>query len=163
MQAQTAKIRGIEAELADLSLRLDKITPAPGADPALIKAMEGAQTAAIIKQNTQDCVNYVVNRMAIPPKLPTDAHLWNDNIAKMPEYGIRIGHEPLEGSVMVMEREHPYADDLYGHLMYVERVEGDRVWVTDNYHPEPVLLTDVTDVTSGPTITYLYFPWETKA
>jgi hypothetical protein len=159
-QAQT--IRGLRAEITTLNVRLDKITPAPGADPMLVQAMEGAQTAEVIKANTQDCVNYIVTRMPIPGKLASDAHLWNENITKMPEYGIRIGHQPLEGSVMVMEREHPYADDLYGHLMYVEKIEGSQIWVTDNYHPEPVLLTDVTDITSGPTITYLYFPWETK-
>ena len=162
MQAQVQKIRSLKADITTLNVRLDHITPAPGADPALIHAMEGSQTAAIVKANTQDCVNYIVTRMPVPPKLASDAYLWNDNIAKMPEYGIRIGSKPLEGSVMVMEREHPYADDRYGHLMYVERVEGSQVWVTDNYHPEPVLLSDITKVTSGPTVSYLYFPWETK-
>lgn len=162
IQTQTQKIRGLEADLTLLNTRLDKITPAPGADPMLIQAMEGSETSEGIKANTQDCVNFIVTRMAIPGKLPTDAHLWNENIARMPEYGIRIGDQPLEGAVMVMERDHPYADDVYGHLMYVEKIEGNQVWVTDNYHPEPVLLSDVTDVTSGPTITYLYFPWETR-
>ncbi len=162
MQAQVEKIRSLKADITTLNVRLDHITPAPGADPSLIRAMEGSQTAAVIKANTQDCVNYIVTRMPIPPKLPSNAYLWNDNIARMPEYGIRIGSKPLEGSVMVMEREHPFADDRYGHLMYVERVEGSQVWVTDNYHPEPVLLSDVTPVTSGPTVSFLYFPWETK-
>lgn len=155
-------VRTVEIDLARLHERLQRIVPAPGADLNLVASMEGAQTLQVIKEHTQDCVNYIVNRMAIPPGLPTDAHLWNDNIARMPEYGISTGHVPLEGSVLVMEREHSYADDIYGHLMYVEKVENGQVWITDNKHAAPVLLSDLTAETAGPHITYLYFPWQTK-
>jgi hypothetical protein len=62
-----------------------------------------------------------------------------------------------------MERDHPYADDIFGHLMYVEKVEGNLIWVTDNNHATPVLLSELTDELTGDNINYLYFPWRTKA
>ncbi|MCU0512304.1 MAG: hypothetical protein MUE40_07015 [Anaerolineae bacterium] len=162
VQRQAGTVRGLELDLSRLHERLERVSPAPGADLALVAGMEGAQTLQGIRENTYDCVHYIVNRMAIPPGLPTDAHHWVANVARMPEYGIRTGAQPLEGAVLVMAREHSYADDVYGHLMYVERVGADGVWVTDNHHAAPVRLADLTAETTGPHLTYLYFPWQTR-
>ena len=109
-------------------------------------------------------MNYVVNRMPIPPELPFNAHLWDEQVMKHgPKYGMSIGTVPLEGSVLVMEREHSYANDIYGHVMYVEKVEDGIVWVTDNNYPDKLVRLDhLTTETSGPYIKYLYFPWQTK-
>jgi surface antigen len=63
-----------------------------------------------------------------------------------------------------MQPDHPFADDRFGHVMYVERVDPDgAVWVTDNFNHEPVLLSRLTDEVSGPNIQYLYLPWQTQA
>jgi hypothetical protein len=156
-------IHTMTTDLAALQERLHRVAPAPGADLGLIAELELGQTAQIIKDNTQDCVNYIVNRMPVPPGLPTDAHLWVENAHRMTQYGITVGNTPLEGSVLVMEREHPYADDIFGHLMYVEKVEGNMVWVTDNNHAAPTLLSSLTTELTGDNISYLYFPWRTRA
>jgi hypothetical protein len=47
--------------------------------------------------------------------------------------------------------------------MYVERVDAEGVWITDNLHAEPVNLSALTAKTSGPNLKYLYFPWQTHA
>jgi len=74
-----------------------------------------------------------------------------------------LGDVPLAGSVLVMQPDHPFADDRFGHVMYVERVDSSGgVWITDNFHHEPVLLSTLTNVTTGPDITYMYFPWQTQ-
>jgi hypothetical protein len=46
--------------------------------------------------------------------------------------------------------------------MYVERVDNGAVWITDNTHRSPILLTDLTAEVSGQNIHYLYFPWWTQ-
>ena len=162
---------GLEEDIASLEKRLELVSPPPGADLEAIKALEGGETSQWIKDathnedNSVNCVNYVVNRMAIPPELPLNAHQWDEQAEKFgAKYGIQIGDQPLAGSVIVMEREHSYANDIYGHVMYVERVDPDGVvWVTDNtYSDKPVRLDHLTTELSGPYIHYLYFPWETK-
>ncbi|MFQ3647766.1 MAG: CHAP domain-containing protein [Anaerolinea sp.] len=157
-----AQISATEAEFAALHERFQRVMPSEGADVKLIAAMEHGQTAQAVLDNTQDCVHYVASRMAIPPAMATNAHLWNDNVARLTQYGLQVGDVPLEGSVLVMERDHPYADSAYGHVMYVERVDARGVWVTDNNHPEPVLLSSLTSETQAH-ISYVYFPWQTKA
>ena len=82
----------------------------------------------------------------------------------MPQYGITSGDVPLAGAVVVLEPDHPYADDVFGHVLYIERVEHGVAWVTDNLHPDTALpLTDLIDDVTGPNISYLYFPWHTQA
>jgi hypothetical protein len=90
--------------------------------------------------------------------------LWDQAAVQLPQYGITSGDIPLTGSVMVLEPTHSYADDVFGHILYVEKVDHGIVWVTDNLHPDsPVQLTAIMDEISGPNVTYLYFPWHTQA
>lgn len=156
-------IQTLQTDISTLQHRLERVAPGAGADLDLIARMETAETLAIIKENTQDCVKYIVTRMAVPPGLPTDAHLWDENALRLTEYGITVGDTPLEGSVLVMERAHPYSDDVYGHVMYVEKVADGNIYITDNLHPTPVSLASLTDEIAGENIKYLYFPWQTKA
>jgi surface antigen len=100
--------------------------------------------------------------MPIPPGIPGNAMTWIDNAIANPEYGITVGNVPLTGSVIVMQPEHSFAHDVFGHVMYVERVENGQIWVTDNFHHQPVLLNDMTDELAGPYIQYMYFPWQTQ-
>jgi surface antigen len=95
--------------------------------------------------------------------MAANAYLWNDRAAALPQYGITSGNVPLVGSVLVLEKTHPYADPVFGHLMYVERVDNDGIWITDNLHTEPVKLSALTSETSGTNLSYLYFPWHTHA
>lgn len=158
------EIATMQGRVADITERLELVKPAPGADLQLIASLEHSTTNEWIQRNTQDCVQHITHKLAIPPGLPNDAHLWDDNALRHPEYGIQIGERPLPGSVIVLEREHSYADDRYGHLFYVESVEGDQVWVTDNKFPDqPVLLSELTEELSGPNVKVLYFPWHTRA
>jgi hypothetical protein len=157
------RINGLQGEIGDLTARLNRVQPGPGADLKAIAALEGGQSPAWMQENTQSCVRYIVERMPIPKDIPRDAYLWDDMAHKYPQYGISVGDRPLVGAVIVMEREHPYADKAYGHLMYVEKVIGENVWVTDNQHSTPVLLASLTDEVSGPNLQYLYFPWQTQA
>lgn len=161
----------LRKDIEALQKRLDIFQFGPDADWDAIRSYEGGETSIWIREatrnedNSVNCVNYVVNRMPIPPELPFNAHLWDEQVTKYgSKYGITIGDVPLEGSVIVMEREHSYAHDIYGHVMYVEKVdENGVVWVTDNnYMDKPVRLDDLTSETSGPYIKYLYFPWQTK-
>lgn len=161
----------LREEVEALQKRLDIFQFGPDADWDAIRGYEGGETSIWIREatrnedNSVNCVNYVVNRMPIPPELPFNAHLWDEQVLKHgSKYGITIGDVPMEGSVIVMEREHSYANDIYGHVMYVERVDANGVvWVTDNnYMDKPVRLDDLTNELSGPYIHYLYFPWQTK-
>lgn len=156
-------IAQIRMEIYEIQDRLARVAPAPGADLDLIRAMESGQTPAWVRANTEGCVQYIATRMNVPDGITRDAHLWIEEAAKMPQYGISVGDRPLAGSVIVMAREHSFADDAHGHLMYVERVDarGD-VWITDNFHADPARLADVTTEVSGPNIRYLYFPWQTR-
>lgn len=146
-----------------LTARLNRVMPGMGADVTLIQGMETGETALWVKANTQDCVNYIVGKIPIPDGMAANAYLWNDRAAALPQYGITSGDVPLVGSVLVMEQAHPYADPVFGHLMYVERVDMDGVWISDNLHAEPVRLADLTGETSGANLRYLYFPWHTRA
>ena len=146
------------------------VTPGPGADMDLIRSLEGSRTnEAILRathqaDNSVNCVNWVCSRVPIPPGLPTNAKDWVQNAINHPELGITIGDHPLAGSVIVMQPEHGFADDRFGHVMVVERVDADgTVWVTDNFNHEPVLLSRLTNEVSGPNIQYLYLPWNTQA
>lgn len=160
LDAQIAHTRETFVVLDD---RMQRVMPGAGAMPDLLVKMETGKTAQIVLDNTQDCVHFVASRVTIPPNMATNAYLWNDNVAKLGDYGIKSGTVPLAGAVLVMEREHPYANDVYGHVMYVEQVDARGVWVTDNLHPEkPILLSDLTSETSGANISYVYFPWNTR-
>lgn len=187
----TPRIRGMQQQLADLDAlingehtsidqiqqqmdalqaRLDMVTPGPGANMDLIRSLEGSRTSEAILRathqadNSVNCVNWVCSQVPIPPGLPTNARDWVQNAMNHPEYGIKVGDVPLTGSVIVMQPEHSFADDRFGHVMVVERVDPDgAVWVTDNFNHEPVLLSRLTHEVSGPNISYLYLPWNTQA
>lgn len=165
--AQIAEARGnithLQSEVADLTTRLGRVNPGPGADLDLIAQLEKTSTPQWIKDHTEGCVNYIANRMPIPEGIALDAYQWDERAAQLTQYGITSGNVPLPGSVIVLEREHSYADDAFGHLLYVEKIEGGVVWVTDNHHAAPVNLADLTSELSGPHIKYLYFPWWTGA
>jgi len=171
IQALDAQIAVLDTQIArtedkvnELAHRLQWVLPGAGADLEKLRAMETGKTAQIVLDNTYDCVHYVASRLPIPANMATDAHLWNDNVLKLAEYGLQRGDVPLPGSVLVMEREHPYADSVNGHVMYVEAVDERGVWVTDNLHPDkPVLLSALTSEVTGPNISYVYFPWHTRA
>lgn len=156
-------IQQLDSDINKLSVRIERITPGRDADLLVIAALEGGETPEIIRQNTEGCVNYIVNRMPIPANIPRDAHLWDNMAARFDQYGIKMGETPLVGSVIVFEAEHSYADSISGHLMYVERVENGHIWITDNTHAEPVLLSELTRELTGPHIKFLYFPWHTQA
>ncbi len=156
------QVNSLQNEIHDLSTRLDRVKPGAGADLKLITEMSHSQTASWVKDHTEGCVNYIAGRMPIPDNIAQNAYLWDDKAREMTEYGITVGDHPLVGSVIVMEREHSYADDVFGHLMYVERVDKTGVWITDNFHATPVNLYDITKEVSGPNIHYLYFPWWTQ-
>jgi surface antigen len=157
-------IKQQQTNIAGLTERLNRVKPGGGADINLIQGLEQGQTNQWVKANTQDCVNYIATRVPIPDGLARDAYLWNDQAAKMTQYGVTTGNVPLVGSVLVMEKAHPYADHVYGHLMLVQRVDGDgAVWITDNNHPSvAVKLSDLTSETSGVNLNYLYLPWFTQ-
>lgn len=143
--------------------RLITVQPSSGADYSVIAQLEMSTTSPNVVNNTYDCVNHVVQKLPIPVQLAHNAHLWNDLALDNPEFGITIAETPLEGAVIVLEPEHPYADDVYGHVLYIESIENDQIWVTDNLNPNPVRFSDLTDDLHGDTVSYLYFPWHTKA
>jgi surface antigen len=157
------EIDDLNTQLHALQTRLDRVKPAAGADLAVIASMEQTQTPTWVQANTYDCVKHVVGKVSIPNGMAQDAHLWDDLVQRMSEYGITVGDVPLKGSVIVLEREHAYASNAYGHLLYVERVDSSGVWVTDNNHPDPIRLSDLTTETSGTNVKVLYFPWHTRA
>ncbi len=147
-------IKQHEVNVAALTERLNRVKPGAGADLNVIQGLEQGQTNQWVKANTQDCVNYIATRVPIPDGLARDAYLWNDQAAKLSQYGMTSGNVPLVGSVLVMEKAHSYADHVYGHLMLVNRVDSDgAVWITDNNYPSvPVKLSDLTGETSGANI-----------
>lgn len=154
---------GLESQIGMLRERLDRVQPAQGADWSVIRQMEQQHTPSYVLDNTYDCVRYVVGRVTIPDGLALNAYQWHDAAANMPQLGVRVGDVPLVGAILQMDPQHSYADDVYGHLMIVERVQGGEVWVTDNFHPDvPVRLSDLTQETSGAHLRYLYLPWYTK-
>ena len=157
-------IKQQQASIAALTARLDRVKPGARADLNIIQGLEQGQTNQWVKANTQDCVNYIATRVPIPDGMARDAYLWNDQAAKMTQYGVTSGNVPLVGSVLVMEKAHPYADHVYGHLMLVQKVDADgAVWITDNNHPSvAVKLSDLTKETSGANLSYLYLPWFTQ-
>lgn len=156
-------ISHLQSDTISLISRLERVKPGAGADLKLITEMSHSQTVQWVKDHTQGCVNYIANRMPIPDAIAGNAYLWDNKAAELTQYGITVGDKPLVGSVIVLEREHSYADDVFGHLMYVEKVDpSGAVWVTDNTHATMVNLFDLTKETSGPNIHYLYFPWWTQ-
>ena len=152
----------LQTQIADLTTRLDRVKPGPGADLHLVASLEGGATSQWVRDHTYSCVNYIANRMPIPDAMGRTAYLWDNQASLLSQYGITRGHVPLPGSVIVLEREHSYADDVNGHLMYVEKVDNGIVWITDNNHLDPVRLDSLTPELSGSNITYLYFPWQTQ-
>ena len=157
-------VSNLQESVDELTDRLDRVKPGKLANMRLLAQLEGSETTSWIKDHTYDCVNYIAERMPIPSNIARDAHLWDEAAAKFQEYGITAGDIPLVGSVIVMDQDHSYADNAFGHLLYVERVEEGAIWVTDDdYATTPVKLSDLTDELSGPNIKYLYFPWHTQA
>lgn len=165
------EIHAAEQRAAQLETRIDSVTarliavnPADNADVYLIRTLEDSESAPYVLDNTRDCVNYIASRVPIPGELAANAHLWDERAAEFPQFGIRAGDAPKPGAILVMEADHPYADDRYGHVMLVERVDSSGgVWVTDNNHARPVRLDDLTAETTGPRVKYLYLPWFTQA
>lgn len=157
------KIVDLNNELDSLSTRLDSVQPSNGADLYIVSQMDDTETNPYVVANTYDCVNHVVQKLPIPNDMALDAHMWNDLALAHPEYGITVSDTPLEGAVIVLEREHSYADNIYGHLLYVESVSDGEIWVTDHQNTEPIRFSDLTSETSGDNISYLYFPWNTRA
>jgi len=160
-----ATIEQLETDINTITTRLQLVAPLAEADLTAIGVLETGQTAEVVVNNTYGCVNHVVTRVPIPMEMARDAHMWDDMAERYTQYGIRVGDVPLEGAIISMETDHSYADDINGHLMYIERIDEDGgVWITDNYHPdEAVLLSDLTDELDGENIHYLYLPWHTKA
>ena len=170
IQGETTSVDQLQTQVDGLNARLAAVTPGPGADLDLIRSLEGSRTSEAILRathqadNSVNCVNWVCNNVPIPPGLPTNAKDWVQNAMNHPELGITIGDHPMTGSVIVMQPEHPFADDRFGHVMVVERVDPNgEVWVTDNFNHEPVLLSRLTGEITGPNIQYLYLPWFTQA
>ena len=154
----------LQLNVNHLSERLDRVTPAVGAELDAILPLEDAVNPEWMKNSTFGCVNHIVDKMPLPNGVPRDALLWDDAAKQLPQYGISWGDTPLEGSVLQLDPSHPYADDQYGHVLYVESVNGGDVWVTDNNHPhDPVRLSDITNQLNGDDMRYLYFPWHTGA
>ena len=159
-----SEVHSLQFDVDRLTERLDRVAPAAGAELDAIIGLEGADNPMWMKTSTFGCVNHVVEKMSLPNGVPRDALLWDDAAMQLPQYGISWGDTPLEGSVLQLEPSHPYADDQYGHVLYVEQVVGNEVWVTDNLHPnEAVKLSDLTTQLQGDNMRYLYFPWNTKA
>jgi hypothetical protein len=158
------RIGVIQTEMHGLEIRLERVAPPQTADLALIRSLEGTHSADYVQKYTYDCVNHVVTRVPIPDVMARDAHLWDTQAELYPQLGITTGSTPLEGAVLVLEREHPYADDRFGHLMVVERVDtSGGVWITDNIHPDiPVRLQDIIPDWDSDTMKYLYLPWNTR-
>ncbi|MFN8528491.1 MAG: CHAP domain-containing protein [Anaerolineae bacterium] len=158
------EITRLRQEIDTINARLQLITPEAGANLSLIRTMEGHQSPDWLQNNTFDCVRYIVSRVNVPPDIARDAYLWDDQAAQLDQYGIRTGTVPLPGSILVMERDHPYADPRFGHVMLVDHVDPDgSIWITDNLHPNtPVLLQTLTDQILLK-VKYLYLPWFTRA
>jgi hypothetical protein len=166
IQIDTAQIEidSLQLDVNHLTERLDRVSPAVGAELDAILPLENAENPQWMQDSTFGCVNHIVDKMPLPNGVPRDALLWDDAAQQLPQYGISWGDTPLEGSVLQLDPSHPYADDQYGHVLYVESVNGSDVWVTDNIHPsEPVKLSDITGQLSGDDMRYLYFPWHTGA
>lgn len=165
------KIETIQTEVDQLQLdvnhmttRLERVAPAAGAELNAIVGLEGTDNPLWMKNSTFGCVNHVVDKMPLPNGVPRDALLWDDAAMQLPQYGISWGDTPLEGSVLQLDPSHPYADDQYGHVLYVEHVDNGVVWVTDNIHPdEPVKLSAIMSKLEGDDMRYMYFPWHTRA
>ena len=163
ISALEGQVDALGADVDQLAARLERVTPTAGADIKLIQSLEGSTSPDYLSQNTFDCVQHIVGKFHVPGELAVDAKLWAEMAAQFPEYGVQVGDMPLEGAVLMMDPDHAYADDVYGHVMYVENVSGGEVWVTDDtYNGDPVRLSDITDETTGDKLRYLYFPWHTQ-
>lgn len=164
IRAGEGRVEALESRIDSATRRLIAVNPADSADVYLIRQLEGGESAPYVLSNTRDCVNYIASRVPIPGELAANAHLWDQRAAEYPQFGIRTGDSPLPGAILVMEADHPYADDRYGHVMLVERIDSaGGVWITDNNHSTPTRLSDLTSVTTGEKVKYLYLPWFTKA
>lgn len=164
IDALKTEVHNLQVDVNQMTHRLDRVAPATGAELEAIVALEGAENPLWMKNSTFGCVNHIVDKMPLPNGVPRDALLWDEAAQQLPQYGISWGDTPLEGAVLQLEPSHPYADDQYGHVLYVEQVENGVVWVTDNNHPDtPVRLTDIMSKVEGDDMRYLYFPWNTKA
>lgn len=158
------EVHNLQVDVNQATERLTRVAPAPGAQLDAIVGLEGAENPQWMKNSTFGCVNHIVDKMPLPNGVPRDALLWDEAAKQLPQYGISWGETPLEGSVLQLEPSHPYADNQYGHVLYVEQVNNGVVWVTDNNHPDvPVRLTDIMSQVEGDDMRYLYFPWHTKA
>ena len=158
-------IQHAETKIAELDERLNAVAPPEGADIELIREwQERGSSDQWVKNATYDCVNYIVNRMPIPGEIARDAHMWDQQAEHFAQFGITSGDVPRVGSVIRMEREHPQAHNVYGHVMYVERIDpSGEIWVTDNYNHTPVTLSSLGMTPNDPYMEYMYFPWHTQA
>lgn len=158
------EVDNLQVDVQQMTERLDRVAPAVGAEVDAIIGLEDAENPTWMKNSTFGCVNHVVNKMPLPNGVPRDALLWDDAALQLPQYGISWGDTPLEGAVLQLDPSHPYADDQYGHVLYVERVENGVVWVTDNIHPDdPIRLDTIMSKLEGEDMRYMYFPWHTRA
>lgn len=160
-------VENLENSINQTVERLKLVTPPADADIEFIKNMEYTTTEAWLRPYTLDngqgtCTTHIIDKIAIPRELIRNAGDWNNQALAHPEFGIQIGNHPLVGSVLVMERAHPYASDVAGHVMYVERIENGEVYVTDNNNNAPISLSQIGVNPNDANISYLYIPWHTQ-
>lgn len=60
------EIATMQGRVADITERLELVKPAPGADLQLIASLEHSTTNEWIQRNTQDCVQHITHKLAIP-------------------------------------------------------------------------------------------------
>ena len=171
IDSNTAEIQTIQETINNITTRLDRVTPPAGANLDIIKRMENGTTESWLRPYTLwngegTCTTHIIDRIAIPREIIANAKDWNDRAISNPQYGIQVGQQPLTGSVLVMEQVHPYASagggNTNGHVMYVERVEGGEIYITDNNHSNPITLSSLGISPTGEHISYLYIPWNTQ-
>jgi surface antigen len=84
-----------------------------------------------------NCTKYASSRRDVPCR--GNAQEWDGEAEAA---GYEVGERPVKGSVMVWESTFEDADDDYGHVAIVERVEPQddgtyNIWYTDNNHTDP--------------------------
>lgn len=167
ISAGEAGIGNLQNGINEKIERLKLVTPPVGSDVDFIRRMENSKTEAWLRPYTMNngqgtCTTHVIDKIAMPREMIRTAAEWNDQARANPRFGIQVAEKPLAGSVLVMERDHPYASSVAGHVMYVERVENGEVYITDNNHSTPVSLSQLGVKPTDGRISYLYIPWHTR-